>query len=269
MPTPGSAIGVFDSGIGGLTVVRELTRAMPSESLVYLGDTARVPYGNKSRETVQKFSTENTLFLLHHDVKLIVIACHTATSFASSFLEKHFRHPILGVIEPGVETAMRLTRTGRVGVIGTHATIGSKAYRHAFARHHSKIKVTPVACPLFVPIVEEGWVDDPVALTIAQKYLKPLLDDKVDTVILGCTHYPLLKSTIAKVMGPRVQLIDSAQQVALKARETLRKMDLSAPRGHKPVRRFFVTDEPKHFDRLARRFLGQRPGNVSRVDVTR
>jgi glutamate racemase len=269
MPTPGSAIGVFDSGIGGLTVVRELIRAMPSESLVYLGDTARVPYGNKSRETVQKFSTENTLFLLHHDVKLIVIACHTATSFAASFLEKHFRHPILGVIEPGVETAMRVSRTGRVGVIGTNATIGSKAYRHAFARHHAKVKVTPVACPLFVPIVEEGWVDDPVAVTVAQRYLKPLQDAKVDTLILGCTHYPLLKSTIARVMGPRVQLIDSAQQVALKAQATLRQMGLLAPRGHKAVRRFYVTDEPKHFGRLAHRFLGHQPGNVSRVDVTR
>ena len=269
MPTPGSAIGVFDSGIGGLTVVRELMRTMPSESLVYLGDTARVPYGNKSRETVQKFSTENTLFLLHHDVKLIVIACHTATSFASSFLEKHFRHPILGVIEPGVETAMRLTRTGRVGVIGTNATIGSKAYHRAFARHHAKVKVTPVACPLFVPIVEEGWVDDPIAVTVAQRYLKPLQDAKVDTLILGCTHYPLLKPTIARVMGPRVQLIDSAQQVALKAQATLRQMGLLAPRGHKPVRRFYVTDEPKHFARLARRFLGHQPGNVSRVDVTR
>ncbi len=267
--TSGGAIGVFDSGIGGLTVVRELTRLMPAESLVYLGDTARVPYGNKSRETVQKFSTENTLFLLRHDVKLIVIACHTATSFASSFLEKHFRHPILGVIEPGVETAMRVTRSGRVGVIGTNATIGSNAYRQAFARQHSNVKVTPAACPLFVPIVEEGWVDDPVALTVARRYLKPLQDAKVDTVILGCTHYPLLKATIAQVMGPRVQLIDSAQQVALKARETLKQMGLSAPRGHKPVRRFFVTDEPKHFDRLARRFLGHRPGNVSRVDVTR
>lgn len=270
MPTNHSAIGVFDSGIGGLTVVRELLRVLPRESIVYLGDTARVPYGNKSRETVQKFSTENVLFLLHHDVKLIVVACHTATSFAASFLEKHFKHPILGVIEPGVETALRVTRSGRIGVIGTNATVGSGSYPSAFARHHAKVKLTQVACPLFVPLVEEGWVEDPVALSVARRYLKPLMDARVDTVILGCTHYPLLKPVIAKVLGPKVKLIDSARQVALKTRQVLERLDLSAPpKGAAAQRRFFVTDEPRHFERLAHRFLGRHPGSVAKADVTK
>ncbi len=278
MPTPGNAIGVFDSGIGGLTVVRELLRALPSEPIVYLGDTARVPYGNKSRETVVKFSTENVLFLLHHDVKLIIIACHTASSFALPFLERHFRRPILGVIEPGVETALELTRNGRIGVIGTNATIGSDSYLHAFKkwgrfrkRPHFRLKVTQAACPLFVPLVEEGCVDDTLALQVARRYLKPLQAAGVDTVILGCTHYPLLKRTIARVMGPKVQLIDSAQQVALKAKEILNEEGIAAlPRnGAGPARRFFVTDEPRHFEKLSRQFLGRSPGDVSKADVTK
>ena len=271
MPTPVSAIGVFDSGIGGLTVVRELLRVLPSEPIVYLGDTARVPYGNKSRETVIKFSTENVLFLLHHDVKMIIIACHTASSFAQPFLERHFRRPVLGVIEPGVETALETTRNGRIGVIGTNATVGSEAYLHAFRRHHRKAKVTQVACPLFVPLVEEGCVDDAVAVQVAERYLKPLKAAGVDTVILGCTHYPLLKRTIARVMGPKVQLIDSARQVALKAKVLLKQAHLEAAprRGASAGRRFFVTDEPRHFEKLARRFLGRSPGDVSKADVTK
>ena len=265
LPTPGSAIGVFDSGIGGLTVVRELLRALPSEPIVYLGDTARVPYGNKSRETVVKFSTENVLFLLHHDVKLIVIACHTASSFALPFLERHFRRPILGVI-------------------GTNATIGSQAYLHAFKkwghsrkRPHFRLRVTQAACPLFVPLVEEGCVDDALALQVARRYLKSLQAADVDTVILGCTHYPLLKKTIARVMGPKVRLIDSARQVALKAREILREEGLASSNGSAPARqgsagpsrRFFVTDEPRHFEKLSRWFLGHSPGDVSNADVTK
>ncbi len=272
-----SAIGVFDSGIGGLTVVRELLKALPREPVVYLGDTARVPYGNKSRETVVKFSTENVLFLLHHDVKLIVIACHTASSFALPFLERHFRQPILGVIEPGVETALEVTRTGRIGVIGTQATIGSGAYLHAFSQrkgHFRKcphVRVTQVACPLFVPLVEEGCLKDGLARRVAGRYLKPLRQARVDTLILGCTHYPLLKETISQVMGRSVRLIDSARQVALKAKVLLGQMGLQAHAGNDshPARRFFVTDEPRHFELLSRRFLGRRVGDVSKADVTK
>ena len=266
-----AAIGVFDSGIGGLTVVRELLNVLPRESIVYLGDTARVPYGNKSRETVMRFSTENVLFLLHHDVKLIIIACHTASSFALPFLERSFKHPILGVIEPGVEMALQATRSGRIGVIGTNATIGSQAYLHAFARRNAKAKITQVACPFFVPLVEEGCTSDSLAETVARRYLKTLKNARVDTLILGCTHYPLLKGMIAKVMGHKVQLIDSARQVALKAREVLQDLELAAaaPNGASPVRRFFVTDEPRHFESLSLRFLGKRLGNVSKADVAK
>ena len=262
-----SAIGVFDSGIGGLTVVRELLRILPHEPIVYLGDTARVPYGNKSRETVLKFSTENVLFLLHHDVKLIVIACHTSSSFALPFLEKHFNHPILGVIEPGVEMALRSTRSGRIGVIGTNATIASQAYPHAIARRNPKVKLTQVACPLFVPLVEEGLLSDPLAKEVAWRYLKTMKAARVDTLILGCTHYPLLKEILREVMGPKVQLIDSARQVALKARQVLESFQLAAPgrNGVRPTRRFFVTDEPRHFEALSRRFLGRRIGDVAKV----
>ncbi len=270
MPARASAIGVFDSGIGGLTVVRELARLLPAEPIVYLGDTARVPYGNKSRETVLKFSTENVLFLLHHDVKLVVIACHTASSYAMPFLERHFRHPILGVVEPGVETALQVSRADRIGVIGTQATVASGAYLHAFARMHAQARITQAACPLFVPLVEEGCTDGSLALSVARRYLRPLRKARIDTLILGCTHYPLLKGTIGQVMGPGVQLIDSARQVALKTREVLRQMGQEAPpRGPRPLRRFFVTDEPRHFELLARRFLGWRPDNVAKADVSR
>ncbi len=271
MPTPDKAIGVFDSGIGGLTVVKELLHELPREPILYLGDTARVPYGNKSRETVVKFSTENVLFLLHHDVKMIIIACHTASSFALPFLEKHFKRPILGVIEPAVETAVELSRTGRIGVIGTNATIGSGSYLRAFERHQRKVKLTRVACPLFVPLVEEGLVDDKLALQVAARYLKPFQAARVDTLILGCTHYPLLKRTLAQVMGPKVLLIDSAHQVALKAKALLKEGGLAAPprNGAAPARRFFVTDEPRNFEKLSRRFLGWSPRDVSKADVTK
>lgn len=270
-PKRSSAIGVFDSGIGGLTVVRELLKILPDEPIVYLGDTARVPYGNKSRETVVKFSTENVLFLLHHDVKMIVIACHTASSFAQPFLEKHFKQPILGVIEPGVEMAVKTTQTGRIGLIGTNATVGSQAYPKAIARINPKAKLTQVACPLFVPIVEEGWTNDPLAEQVAARYLKPLKETRVDTLILGCTHYPLLKKVIARVMGPKVRLIDSAEQVALKTFRLLEAMKLQhAPaNGESPSRRFFVTDEPRHFEVFSARFLGRRVGDAVRVDVAK
>ncbi len=264
-----SSIGVFDSGIGGLTVMRELLKILPRESIVYLGDTARVPYGNKSRETVLKFSTENVLFLLHHRVKLVVIACHTASSYALPFLERHFKHPILGVVEPGVEMALRSTRSGRIGVIGTQATVGSGAYLQAFARRHASVKVAQVPCPLFVPLVEEGHLDDPITLQVAREYLRPLGQAHVDTLILGCTHYPLLKKVIAGVMGPKVSLVDSARQVALKAKEVLRSLGLERPAASpRSSPRFFVTDEPRHFEALSSRFLG-RPtaGRVTRVDL--
>ncbi len=262
-----SAIGIFDSGIGGLTVVREVLKVLPDEPIVYLGDTARVPYGNKSKETVLKFSTENVLFLLRHEVKLIIIACHTSSSFALPSLERYFKHPVLGVIEPGVRMALEITRSGRVGVIGTNATVGSGAYPQAFRRYGPKVKLVQVPCPLFVPLVEEGCLNDSITEQAARRYLKPLQAARVDTLILGCTHYPLLKPVISRVLGPKVQLVDSARQVALKAKETLEELELLHPvqKGRSPSNRFFVTDEPRHFEQLSLRFLGRRVGNVIRV----
>ena len=259
-----SAIGVFDSGIGGLTVARELFRVLPNERVVYLGDTARVPYGNKSKETVVKFSTESVLFLMDQKVKLVVVACNTASSFALPALRKFSSTPVLGVIDPGVEAALQATRSGRIGVIGTTSTIGSGAYQKGIKRRAPKAQVVSVSCPLFVPFAEEGWVSDKIIESVAHKYLAPLKSSKIDTLILGCTHYPLLKNTIAKVMGEKVRLVDSATQTALKASLLLKKLNqLNTARrsGH----RFFVTDEPKQFSKLSKRFLGKSIGQVQRA----
>ena len=258
-------IGVFDSGIGGLTVVRELFNVLPKESILYFGDTARVPYGNKSRETIVKFSTENVLFLLRHDVKLIIIACNTASSHALGFLERSFHVPMLGVIEPGVQAAVAATRNKRIGVIGTSATISSGAYERAIRRLDPAIRVASASCPLFVPIVEAGWTTRPVARTIAEEYLAPLRRARIDTLILGCTHYPLLKPILRRVLGPKVQLVTSAHQVALHAQVILDHHQLSnlGPTG--PAHRFYVSDEPKHFIAVGGRFLGRAAGPVTRV----
>lgn len=268
MASPTSPIGVFDSGIGGLTVVRELYRVLPHETVYYFGDTARVPYGNKSPETITRFSTENVLFLLHRDVKLIIIACNTASSHALPFLERSFSIPLVGVIEPGVQAAVAATRTKRIGIIGTAATVGSGAYERALHRVDPAIKVTSVGCPLFVPIVEEGWGTRPVAKAIAREYLAPLRKAKVDTVILGCTHYPLLKTMLRQVLGPDVQLVDSAAEVALHTKVILQHHHLlHAGNGAKPAHQYFVSDESAHFTTLGSRFLGRPVRPVTRVAV--
>lgn len=269
MASAADPIGVFDSGIGGLTVVRELFRVLPCESVAYFGDTARVPYGNKSRETIVKFTTESVLFLLHHDVKLIIIACNTASSHALAFLERSFSVPLIGVIEPGVQAAVSVTRARRIGIIGTAATVASGAYERAIHRLDPAIKVFSVSCPLFVPIVEEGWVTRPVTRTVARDYLAPLRRAKVDTLILGCTHYPLLKGMLRQVLGPAIRLIDSAHQVALHAKVILQRrhlLNLGANGAH-PAHHFYVSDESKHFTALGRQFLGRAIGPVTRVTV--
>jgi len=259
-------IGVFDSGIGGLTVVKALVEELPSESIVYFGDTARVPYGTKSKSTVVKFSLENVEFLLRFGVKCIVIACNTSSSWALPTLRKYFKVPIIGVIRPGALAAVRATRNKRVGVIGTTATIHSGAYETAIQRVDSSIKVFSQSCPLFVPLVEEGWLNGSVCLEVAEKYLQPLRRRRIDTLILGCTHYPLLSSTIRKVLGPEVVLVDSAQQTVTEVRGVLMGTDALSNGGSRPRYRFFVTDEPSHFNRIGHRFLGQVAGSVERVN---
>ncbi len=205
---PERAIGIFDSGVGGLTVLRELRLQLPQEELVYLGDTARVPYGTKSPQTVGRYAREAARFLVGQRVKLLVVACNTASAVALDDLSAIHQLPVVGVIEPGARKALAVTRTGRVGVIGTEGTIRSRAYERALRAGNPQIEVSVAPCPLFVPLAEEGWADHPVAHLAAAEYLAPLLREGIDTLVLGCTHYPLLKRTLQEVAGPGVELID-------------------------------------------------------------
>ena len=259
-------IGVFDSGVGGLTVVKELIKQMPSENIVYFGDTARVPYGIKSRETVIRFSIENILFLLKHDVKLICVACNTVSSFALPVIKNHFRVPIVGVLSPGVREAVYATRNNRIGVIGTKGTVRSGAYETEIKRLKGQVKVFATACPLFVPFVEEGVTEGEVVASVARDYLKPLKDAKVDTLILGCTHYPILKPVIKKVMGEGVTLIDSAKQVAIEVKNILQHENMLNQKG-KGKQKFFVSDNPEWFSGLANTFLGRPVKDVKKAVV--
>lgn len=254
----GKPIGIFDSGIGGLTVVREIIRNLPHEDLVYFGDTARVPYGTKSPQTVIKFSIENALFLLRFRVKLIIVACNTSSSYALSVLTNNFKVPVIGVINPGAEEAVKATKNGRIGVIGTNATINSGAYEREIKNINPWLEVFSRACPLFVPLVEEGWLSEKVTREVAAKYLKPLKGKKIDTLILGCTHYPLLKAIIKDVMGSAVTLIDSARQVAVYVKEVLAREDIASHGGKKPQYKFYVSDESEKFNQTASRFLRRR-----------
>jgi glutamate racemase len=262
------SIGIFDSGIGGLSVVKEIKRHLPYVDIIYFGDTARLPYGTKSQSTIIKFSIENILFLLKQGVKLIVIACNTSSSIALSVVRRHFRIPIIGVIQPGAREAVRISKNKRIGVIGTPATIRSGAYEKEIERIDCRIKVVSQACPLFVPLVEEGWLDGKIAPAVANKYLSPLKKYKIDTLILGCTHYPLLKPTIKKVIGPGVTLVDSAKQVALEVKRALENEE-AIPKLARSIRKprqiFYISDEPQGFSRLARRFLGYPLEDVRKV----
>ena len=259
-------IGVFDSGIGGLTVVKALIEDLPSESIIYFGDTARVPYGTKSKSTIVRFSLENVEFLLRFGVKCIVIACNTSSSWALPTLRKYFKVPIIGVIRPGALAAVRQTTTKRIGVIGTTATIHSRAYEMAIHRIDPSINVFSQNCPLFVPLVEEGWLNGAISQQVAQKYLEPFRRQRIDTLILGCTHYPLLTSTIQQVLGSKVTLVDSARQTAIEVRGVLTGTEALCDGRSRPRYRFFVTDEPTHFNQLGQRFLGQILGSVERVN---
>ncbi|VAV85281.1 Glutamate racemase [hydrothermal vent metagenome] len=252
-------IGIFDSGIGGLTVLREVIEAMPGESTVYLGDTARVPYGTKSAKTVTAYAIQNSEFLLSKDIKLLIVACNTATAYALPELQKRFNIPVVGVIEPGAEIAARSTRARQVGIIGTEGTIRSGAYFDAIKAVDLKVAVYTKACPLFVPLAEEDWADTDVARLTARRYLGDMKKQGVDVLLLGCTHYPLLKETISSVMGDEVILIDSAVATAARVDSLLIEKELTA-RGtgrstEKPTHDFFVTDSPGRFEEIGRKFL--------------
>jgi glutamate racemase len=257
-------IGVFDSGMGGLTVVRELMNQLPHESIIYFGDTARVPYGPKSPDTVLRYSREITSYLKGQGVKALVIACNTATAHALPALREEFDMPIIGVIEPGARAAAAATKTKRVGVIGTAGTIKSGAYEKEILKLLPDAEVTAQACALFVPLVEEGWVDSEPTRAIARNYLAPLVAANVDTLVLGCTHYPLMKTVIGNVVGREVRLIDSAQETARQTAEVLGENGLQNTTPNEARYRFIASDAPDTFLALGQRFLGS---SIDRVET--
>lgn len=248
-------IGVFDSGIGGLTVVREIMRQMPNEKIIYFGDTARVPYGSKSKETVTRFSRQIVRFLESYQVKTIVVACNTASAYALDEIEKDSTIPMIGVVRPGAKVASEVTENGKIGVIGTQATVASRIYSQYIQEFLNKdVNIYGKACPLFVPLVEEGLLKDPVTDEIARRYLSELIDLDIDTLILGCTHYPLIRSTIGKIMGDKVTLVNPAYETARELKEMLTKADLlntSEPKLGDNRYQFYVSDMAEKFKQFA------------------
>lgn len=263
-PSATAPIGVFDSGIGGLTVARELMRQLPHESIIYFGDTARVPYGPKSPETVRRYAHEITGFLREQGVKAVVVACNTATAHALDSLRAEQPLPVIGVVEPGATAAVAATRGRRIGVIGTAGTIGSGAYERAIRALAPDASIVARACPLFVPLVEEGWLDTEASRLIAREYLAPVAAARIDTLVLGCTHYPLLKQLIGETVGGDVRLIDSAEQTAAATRRELDRLGLLAPDEAAPRHRFIASDAPQQFLALGQRFLG---ATIDRVET--
>lgn len=247
-------VGVFDSGVGGLTVVREIMRQIPNEKIIYFGDTARVPYGSKSRETVTRYSEQIVRFLRTLEVKTIVAACNTASAYALETLEQSIDIPIIGVLKPGARTAAEVTRNGRIGVIATEATVGSRMYTKYITTLNSNVTIHEKACPLFVPLVEEGLWEDPVTDEIVRRYLSELIDTDIDTLILGCTHYPLIRSTLRRIMGERVTLVNPAYETAIELKQMLSEMDLlddEPPGLGRDQYRFYVSDKAEKFVRFA------------------
>jgi glutamate racemase len=261
------AIGIFDSGVGGLTVLRELARALPQEDTIYFGDTARVPYGTKSPDTVIRYSQEIASFLMTRDIKLLVVACNTASAVALPALRRQLPIPVVGVIEPGARRAVEVTRSGVVGVIGTAGTIRSSAYSRAIKRLNPTISVLAKPCPLFVPLAEEGWTDNEIARLTAHQYLDELRQAGVDSLVLGCTHYPLLKKIIAEAMGPQVALVDSAEETARTVAAILQEKKLLRPAAEQGNHHYYVTDVPAGFIRVGNRFLGGKLGDVYQVSL--
>jgi glutamate racemase len=260
------AIGVFDSGIGGLTVLKEIINLLSSEDTIYLGDTARVPYGTKSPETVTHYSIENSSFLIEKGLKILVVACNTASALSLAELRELFPLPMVGVIEPGAKKAMEVSKTKRIGVIGTEGTIKSDAYFKAIKTIDGDAQIFSKACPVFVPLAEEGWVDNDVALLTAETYLKFFKKKSIDTLVLGCTHYPILKETIKKVVGDNVFLVDSAEETAKEVRRILGELHALSPMKE-PCRQFFTTDSPKRFEKIGRLFFGDEVKGVEQVNI--
>lgn len=262
-------IGVFDSGLGGLTVLNEINNLLPLESVVYFGDSGRAPYGTKSEETVIKYTFQDIRFLLNQDIKMIVIACNTASACSLELVKDNFDIPIVEVVQPGARAAVRDTKNKRIGVIGTVATIESGVYEKAIQRLDSSVEVYSTACPMFVPLVEEGWWDNDIAYRIAQEYMKPLKEQDIDTLVLGCTHYPLLKNVISKVMGEGVKLVNSALEVAKVVKEVIDVKQIQRNNTIAPVYRYYTSDSVKKFESLGNSILNGRIHSAEKVDIER
>jgi glutamate racemase len=259
-------IGVFDSGIGGLTVVHALTRRLPNENIVYFGDTARVPYGPKSPQVVRQYAAQDVEFLLSKDVKMVVIACNTVSSVALDVVLEHAKLPVVGVILPGAVAAVKATRNKRVGIIGTRATVNSCAYTDAIRQIDKEVQVFARECPLFVPLAEEGWVDHKVTVLVAEQYLIPLKREEIDTLILGCTHYPILHQPIRDAVDDGVALIDSGDATAVVVEQLLGEHNIRNQNRDKPSVEFYVSDVPAKFTEIGERFLGQKMSAVHKAD---
>jgi len=260
-------IGVFDSGLGGLTVLKEIKKLIPTESVVYFGDNGRAPYGTKSTDTIVKYTFQDIRFLLNQDIKMIVIACNTASACSLKLVKDSFDIPVIEVTEPGAKTAVNETKNKKIGVIGTVATVTSGVYERAINRLDSSIEIVQKACPLFVPLVEEGWWENDIAFRIAEEYLEPLKKEGIDTLVMGCTHYPLLYNTISKVMGPDVKLVSSALEVTKVVRKILGEMDIMRDENVKPVYRYYTSDSVEKFESLGSAILESDIHSAEKIDI--
>lgn len=277
-------IGVFDSGLGGLTVVKEIIKILPNEDIIYLGDTARVPYGSKSKDTIVKYSIQNTKFLLKHNIKLLVIACNTSSSYAIYKLKKFFKNlPIVEVITPGAKTAVGTTKNYKIGIIGTKATIKSKSYIKAIKKLSNKIRVYTQATPLFVPLIEEGWIDEVyknkkytkeqrinhknIIKQVATEYLKVFKKQNIDVLVLGCTHYPVIKMILQDIIGEKVKIVDSAIETAKEVKKILKKYNLLNNKKTGKVK-FYVTDDPQNFKLIGSLLLNKKIYDVKKVEIS-
>jgi glutamate racemase len=250
-----ASIGIFDSGFGGLSVMRAIRAALPNENLVYCGDTARLPYGSKSADTILRYSIENATFLAAQGIKLLVVACNTVCAVAFEELQRLFSIPIIGIIHPAVEEVVKVTRNGQIAILGTRMTIHKGVHQQQIAQQLPHAEVTSISCPLFVPLVEEGYCEHPLAEMVVQEYLRPLKRKEIDTVLLGCTHYPLLQTWIQKELGPHVTLVDPAVKCAENLRDLLQRNELDNLQKDLPHYQFFVSDDPEKFRLLGKTFL--------------
>jgi glutamate racemase len=268
IPAVNSApLGFFDSGVGGLTVVRAVQELLPCEDILYLGDTARLPYGSKSPETIRQFADEDARFLLSRGVKAIVVACNTATAHALPALRQQYRVPVIGVIEAGVDAALANPNAERIGIIATRGTIRSHAYQHALALRRTGLIIHGQAAPLLVPLVEENWIDHPATAIVLKTYLDPLVEKGIDTLMLACTHYPLLIPVLRELLPADVRLVDSATTCAEHLKQELERLDLLAAPDHEGALEVHLTDLSEEFEALARRFLKKTPGRIHRASL--